>query len=156
MGLTITIITITQEGKYQKIRMNFTKKVGISLLEIRCPLIIRKIKNDMLARRQIMSILRRGNIIIMNSTKRLSMNSIRKVKIEPMSNMKEWNMKAMSHPERDHSNHHAHMLADFKRRFIVSLVLTIPVLLLSPIIQSFFGFELYVFGVDFINFLFPQ
>src|SRR5664280_896351 len=33
---------------------------------------------------------------------------------------------------KDHGNHHAHMLEDFKRRFIVSLVLTIPVLLLSP------------------------
>ena len=88
MGLTITIITITQEGKYHEIRMNFTKKVGISLLEIRCTMIIRKIKNDMLAKSRIMSILGRGNIIIMNSTKRLSMNSIRKVKIEPMSNIK--------------------------------------------------------------------
>lgn len=44
------------------------------------------------------------------------------------------------------------MLADFKRRFIVSLVLTIPVLLFSPTIQSFFGFELYVPGADLITF----
>ena len=43
-----------------------------------------------------------------------------------------------------HGNHHAHMLADFRKRFIVSFVLTFPVLLLSPTIQSFFGFELHV------------
>src|SRR5665647_1482782 len=54
---------------------------------------------------------------------------------------------------KDHGNHHAHMLEDFKRRFIVSLVLTIPVLLLSPTIQSFFGFELQLPGADFITFL---
>jgi Cu2+-exporting ATPase len=48
------------------------------------------------------------------------------------------------------------MLADFKRRFIVSLVLTIPVLLLSPTIQSFFVFELHFPGVDFIPFLLPS
>ncbi len=54
---------------------------------------------------------------------------------------------------KDHGNHHTHMLEDFKRRFIVSFVLTIPVLLLSPIIQGFFGFELHVPGADFITFL---
>jgi len=41
-----------------------------------------------------------------------------------------------------HKDHHNGMLEDFKRRFIVSLVLTIPVLILSPPIQGFFGFEL--------------
>ena len=37
--------------------------------------------------------------------------------------------------------HHAMMIADFRRRFWVSLGLTIPVLLLSPLIQSFIGIE---------------
>lgn len=54
---------------------------------------------------------------------------------------------------KDHGNHHTHMLEDFKRRFIVSLVLTFPVLLLSPMIQGFFGFEFLVPGADFIIFL---
>ena len=54
---------------------------------------------------------------------------------------------------RDHSDHHAHMLADFKKRFIVSFILTFPVLLLSPTIQSFFGFELRFPGADFFTFL---
>jgi P-type Cu2+ transporter len=52
-----------------------------------------------------------------------------------------------------HGNHHTHMLEDFRRRFIVSFVLTFPVLLLSPTIQDFFNFELYVPGADYITFL---
>lgn len=42
-------------------------------------------------------------------------------------------------PEHDH---HAMMEADFKRRFLVSLVFTIPVLLMSPTIQGWFNFNL--------------
>src|SRR5665811_787234 len=54
---------------------------------------------------------------------------------------------------KDHSNHHSHMLADFRKRFIVSFILTVPVLLLSPTIQSFFGFELLIPGANFLTFL---
>ena len=39
----------------------------------------------------------------------------------------------------NHHDHHAHMIEDFKKRFWVSLVLTIPVLLLSPMIQNWLG-----------------
>jgi len=39
-------------------------------------------------------------------------------------------------------DHHAHMLQDFKNRFFVSLAITVPVLVLSPMIQAFFGFDL--------------
>ncbi len=53
----------------------------------------------------------------------------------------------------DHGNHHAHMLADFKKRFVVSSILTFPVLLLSPMIQSFFDFEIRIPGADFLTFL---
>ncbi|WP_240664284.1 copper-translocating P-type ATPase [Methanosarcina sp. MSH10X1] len=52
-----------------------------------------------------------------------------------------------------HGNHHAHMLEDFRRRFLVSLVLTFPVLLLSSTIQDFFNFELQVPGADYLSFL---
>src|SRR5690606_1014861 len=55
-----------------------------------------------------------------------------------------------------HGNHHAHMLEDFRKRFIVSLVLTFPVLLLSPTIQDFFNFELRVPGSDYLSFLFSS
>lgn len=41
----------------------------------------------------------------------------------------------------DHHNHHEHMISDFKRRFYFSLVLTIPILAISPMIQDFLGFE---------------
>ncbi len=40
-----------------------------------------------------------------------------------------------------HHDHHAHMIAQFRRRFWVSLILTIPILLLSPMLQTLFGIE---------------
>jgi len=52
-----------------------------------------------------------------------------------------------------HSDHHTHMLEDFRKRFIVSFILTFPVLLLSPMIQGFFGFEISFPGADLIVFL---
>ena len=41
----------------------------------------------------------------------------------------------------DHGGHHAHMAADFRRRFWVSLALTLPILALSPLIREFIGWE---------------
>ena len=41
-----------------------------------------------------------------------------------------------------HHDHHKMMIEDFKKRFWVSLVISIPVLVLSPMIQEFLGFEL--------------
>jgi P-type Cu2+ transporter len=38
-----------------------------------------------------------------------------------------------------HQDHHMHMVADFRRRFWISLIITIPVLLLSPLIQGLLG-----------------
>ena len=38
-------------------------------------------------------------------------------------------------------DHHRMMIEDFKRRFWISLFFTLPVLVLSPMIQGFFGFE---------------
>jgi P-type Cu2+ transporter len=39
----------------------------------------------------------------------------------------------------DHLEHHARMVADFRRRFWISIALTIPILALSPMIQGFLG-----------------
>jgi len=39
-----------------------------------------------------------------------------------------------------HASHHEMMIADFKRRLLVSLVLTIPILILSPMLQEWAGF----------------
>lgn len=40
-----------------------------------------------------------------------------------------------------HTDHHQHMIADYRKRFIVSAILTIPVLLLSPLIQKLLRLE---------------
>ncbi|WP_305907080.1 copper-translocating P-type ATPase [Methylomarinum sp. Ch1-1] len=45
----------------------------------------------------------------------------------------------MSHAGGDHHDHHAHMAADFQKRFWISLVLTLPILLLSPMLQKLVG-----------------
>lgn len=43
------------------------------------------------------------------------------------------------HAHHDHSQHHAHMVADFRKRFWVSLIITAPIIILSPVIQKFLG-----------------
>ena len=45
------------------------------------------------------------------------------------------------HAEHDHHSHHAHMVADFRKRFWISLILTLPILSLSPLIRSLLGLE---------------
>ena len=52
--------------------------------------------------------------------------------------MKDRRQANMGHTGSGHS-HHAMMIADFKRRFWISLVITIPILILSPVIQQFLG-----------------
>ena len=47
-------------------------------------------------------------------------------------------------------DHHKMMIEDFKKRFWVSLILTIPVLILSPMIQGFFGYSLSVPGNPYV------
>ena len=38
-----------------------------------------------------------------------------------------------------HQNHHAHMAAEFRKRFWISLALTLPILALSPLLQTLVG-----------------
>ncbi|MCF8363191.1 MAG: cadmium-translocating P-type ATPase [Prolixibacteraceae bacterium] len=45
------------------------------------------------------------------------------------------------HGAHDHSNHHAMMIKDFRKRFWISLAFSIPILVLSPMIQGLLGFE---------------
>ncbi|WP_010665180.1 copper-translocating P-type ATPase [Marinilabilia salmonicolor] len=45
------------------------------------------------------------------------------------------------HGGHDHSQHHAMMIKDFRKRFWISLALSIPILILSPMIQGLLGFE---------------
>jgi len=49
-------------------------------------------------------------------------------------------------------NHHAMMIADFKKRFYVVLVLTIPIMLLSTMIQQFVGVHWQFTGSSYILF----
>ncbi|MGQ7869896.1 copper-translocating P-type ATPase [Sunxiuqinia sp. sy24] len=46
------------------------------------------------------------------------------------------------HGSHDHSGHHKQMIRDFKKRFWISVVLTIPILILSPLIQELLGYKL--------------
>ncbi|MBL1215783.1 MAG: cadmium-translocating P-type ATPase [Ignavibacteriae bacterium] len=46
-----------------------------------------------------------------------------------------------NHDHHDHHDHHAHMVEDFKKRFWISLIVTIPILVLSPLIQEFIGLK---------------
>jgi Cu2+-exporting ATPase len=43
--------------------------------------------------------------------------------------------------DHQHTSHHAHMVADFRKRFWISLAATLPILILSPMIQAFLGLE---------------
>ena len=52
----------------------------------------------------------------------------------------------------DHASHHAHMVDDFKRRFYISLIITIPILIFSPMIQEFLGIDLRFTGDMYILF----
>ncbi|WP_439483356.1 copper-translocating P-type ATPase [Cyclobacterium plantarum] len=56
------------------------------------------------------------------------------------------------HENHSHHDHHAVMIQDFKKRFWVSLVLTVPILALSEMIQQWFGFELTFNGDKYLLF----
>lgn len=47
-------------------------------------------------------------------------------------------------------DHHRMMIEDFKKRFWVSLIITIPVLIFSPMIQGFFGYEFLLPGNKYV------
>ena len=56
------------------------------------------------------------------------------------------------HSHHSHQEHHAHMVKDFKKRFYISLIITIPILILSPMIQSFASVEISFTGDSYILF----
>lgn len=51
-----------------------------------------------------------------------------------------------------HHDHHKMMAKDFKRRFIVSAIVTIPILILSPLIQSLLGLSFTFTGDKYLLF----
>ncbi len=67
----------------------------------------------------------------------------------------------MEHSKMDHDHsaipmgmaghdHHRMMIEDFKKRFWISLIITIPVLIFSPMIQQFFSYQLLLPGNKYI------
>tara|TARA_R110002072_G_scaffold166080_1_gene319306 strand:+ start:15219 stop:17240 length:2022 start_codon:yes stop_codon:yes gene_type:complete len=69
--------------------------------------------------------------------------------------------KHQDHSKMDHSSspmgtqghdHHKMMIEDFKKRFWVCTLITIPILIFSPLIQGFFGYELLLPGNPYILF----
>ncbi|MEQ9424316.1 MAG: copper-translocating P-type ATPase [Cyclobacteriaceae bacterium] len=58
-----------------------------------------------------------------------------------------------SHNDHDHSgghhDHHAHMIEDFKKRFYINTVLSIPVLAFSQMIQGFLGLSFSFPGMEY-------
>jgi P-type Cu2+ transporter len=82
-------------------------------------------------------------------------------------NKMEQEMVKMDHSKMDHSSmhhdgnpamgmeghdHHAMMINDFKRRFFITLILTIPIMLLSPMIQQWMGVDWKFTGSGYILF----
>jgi Cu2+-exporting ATPase len=53
--------------------------------------------------------------------------------------MKEHQHASQNKSGADHHDHHAHMAADFQKRFWISLCLTLPILVLSPMLQTLAG-----------------
>ncbi|MCT1576109.1 copper-translocating P-type ATPase [Oceanobacillus kimchii] len=58
-----------------------------------------------------------------------------------------------NHSSHSHDSHHEHMIADFKRRFFISLILAIPVIILSDMIQIIFGYTLSFNGDHWVEFI---
>ncbi len=50
-------------------------------------------------------------------------------------------MEHSEHGGHNHYMHHEHMVRDFRKRFWISLIVTVPVLALSPLIQGVFGVQ---------------
>jgi len=62
----------------------------------------------------------------------------------------------MSHSQTDHEHHnlgHTHHIDELKKRFIISVILTVPILLFSHMIQEWFGFSLEFPYRDFLTFI---
>ena len=59
-----------------------------------------------------------------------------------------------SHAQGGHNKPAGHHVADFQKRFVISTILTIPVLALSHMIQQWLGFEITVAGDKYVLALF--
>lgn len=57
------------------------------------------------------------------------------------------------HIHHDHADHHQQMVRDFKKRFIISALVTMPILLLSPLIQQLLNFRFGFPGEKYVLFV---
>ncbi len=59
----------------------------------------------------------------------------------------------MDHKDHEnHQDHHKMMIEDFKRRFFISLIVTIPILILSPMVQEWTNIEISFPGSNYVLF----
>jgi len=56
------------------------------------------------------------------------------------------------HRNHSHTEHHRMMIRDFRRRFYISTIITIPILVLSPLIQEILGFTISIPGARYMLF----
>ncbi len=56
------------------------------------------------------------------------------------------------HKNHDHHDHHKMMIEDFKKRFWISLALTLPILVLAPMIQELLGYSIRFEGDRYVQF----
>jgi len=56
------------------------------------------------------------------------------------------------HSGHNHQDHHAHMIKDFRTRFWISLALSLPIVVLAPMIQGLLGYELRFDGDRYVQF----
>lgn len=56
------------------------------------------------------------------------------------------------HSGHDHQDHHAHMIKDFRTRFWISLALSVPIIVLAPMIQGLLGYEFRFDGDRYVQF----
>jgi len=80
------------------------------------------------------------------------------VVLEEVEEGRESENKEMKHEHHEHhghyhTEHHKHMVRDFKKRFFISLIVTIPILLLSPLIQGFLNYTLTFTGDKYLMFV---
>ena len=52
----------------------------------------------------------------------------------------------------NHTEHHRMMIRDFRRRFYISTMITVPILVLSPMIQEILGFTVSIPGTSYMLF----
>ena len=57
------------------------------------------------------------------------------------------------HSGHDHQDHHAHMIKDFRTRFWISLALSLPIVVLAPMIQGLLGYEFRFEGDRYVQFV---